>query len=169
MIEAAYFEDNSHMMTIDTGDGSTTTGMIQQTNKSGPNMNTMGNKLSPKSETASPLNNTNITINNNNNGDEPPQSLATTGHVQNISYVDPIDEALHTSYQWTMPGFSIDHVMYFVSFYIVVVYLFDLFVCVFDWCFLFACFGVFVFALGSEGGTRVQTKRMAFVHVSHAK
>ena len=36
----------------------------------------------------------------------------TSSHEPNISYADPIDEALHTSYQWTKPGFSIDHVCF---------------------------------------------------------
>ena len=52
--------------------------------------------------------------------DNNPSSVTTSsGHEHNISYVDPIDEALHTSYQWSMPGVSIDHVCVYYTLHIV--------------------------------------------------
>ena len=56
--------------------------------------------------------------NNNQRASIPPINQATGtasgSHEPNLSYADPIDEALHTSYQWTKPGFSIDHVCCFL-------------------------------------------------------
>ena len=107
MIEAAYFEDNSQMMTIATPNG-TQSGMMQSVQSQQNNID-------------------------DNNPNTMNSSVTTSSHEHNISYVDPIDEALHTSYQWSMPGVSIDHVCFFCLyqyiFFCVLVYLFFLTFC----------------------------------------
>ena len=62
-----------------------------------------------------------------------PMVVSDSAHEHNISYVDPIDDALHTSYQWSKPGFSIDHVYVCISLYIftTVFVVFILLACIF--------------------------------------